>query len=116
MITVTVTNRLEVRPLDRLPAPVLRQIKARLTFANPAYLEAEKRGFWTGNLEREIKGYRIEDDSLIIPRGFTRQLVGILHQAGIRFQVEDQRLVLASVARRLGVSGKPYAQGTSASP
>lgn len=107
MITVRVTNRLEVGQIDRLPAHVLKQIKNRLSLQNPAYLEAEKRGFWTGNLEREIKGYEVDGDRLIIPR----ELMGILHRAGVRFQMEDRRRVLPEVAFEFLGTLKDFQQG-----
>jgi hypothetical protein len=39
-------------------SPVLNQIKQRLTFDNAAYLEAEKRGFYTGNIGLNALGGR----------------------------------------------------------
>ena len=73
------------------------QIKDRLTFPNPAYQEAEKRGFSTWNIPQEIRGYQVDGDRLIIPRGFTRQLVGILRGAGVQYRIEDRRRTLAPV-------------------
>jgi superfamily II DNA or RNA helicase len=83
--------------LDGLPGCVRSQIFDRLSFSNPAFLEAEKRGFWTGNLSRVIKGYQRNGDTLTMPRGFARQLVGILKQHGVAYQVEDRRRTLAPV-------------------
>lgn len=97
MIVLRIDNRAHLSPLSEIPGQVATQIKDRLTFANPAYQEAEKRGYWTGNIEQEIVGYQVEGDALVIPRGFTRQLVGILRGAGIRYQVEDRRRAVAPV-------------------
>jgi hypothetical protein len=47
LITITVTNRLQVGPADRISRSVAAKIRARLTFPNPAYLNAEKRGYST---------------------------------------------------------------------
>jgi len=44
--------------------------------------EAEKRGYWTGNIPKKIRGWRQEADRLTVPRGFARQLVAILRGAG----------------------------------
>jgi superfamily II DNA or RNA helicase len=96
VIVLRIDNRAHLS-LPHLPAGVVGQIQVRLTFPNPAYLEAEKRGFYTGNIPREIKGYRVEGDRLIIPRGFTRQLVGILRGAGVQYRLEDRRRTLAPV-------------------
>ena len=45
MVTVRVSNSLEVRPADRLPDAVKEQIRARLTFINPQWEENDKRGY-----------------------------------------------------------------------
>jgi hypothetical protein len=97
LITITVTNRLEVRPVDRIPGFLFRQIKNRLTFVNPARQEAEKRGFYAGHLPREIRGYHIDGDRLTLPRGCGRQVVSILHRAGVQYRIEDRRRVLSAV-------------------
>jgi superfamily II DNA or RNA helicase len=97
MIIIRIDNRTRLTPLRNLPGGVLARIKRRLTFINPAFLEAEKRGFWTGNMDQEIKGYQVDSDTLVIPRGFTRQLVMILHQAGVQCRIDDCRRTLASV-------------------
>jgi len=69
MVTLTINNQAHLYQLNRLPGAVLAQTKGRLTFPNPAYLETEKRGFYTGNIPREIKGYRVEGDALARPPG-----------------------------------------------
>ncbi len=99
MLLLTVTNIVTLSPVSRLPAAVLGRIKSRLTFTNPARQEAGKRGFYTGNIPRQIRGYRLNDgrDRLVIPRGVTAQLVGILRGAGVEFKLEDRRRVLPEV-------------------
>ncbi|MFZ5448165.1 MAG: DEAD/DEAH box helicase [Thermodesulfobacteriota bacterium] len=92
-----ITNQTRLSPLSALFVSVAARIMDRLTFANPAHAEAEKRGFSTWNIPAEIKGYSLAGDVLITPRGFTRQLVGILRGAGVRYQLEDQRRTLAPV-------------------
>jgi hypothetical protein len=84
--------------IGHLPVTVADRIKGRLTFPNPAFLEAEKRGgFYTGNLEQEIVGYQVGTDVLSVSRGFARQLVGILRSAGVQFKLDDRRRTLAPV-------------------
>jgi hypothetical protein len=73
-MNVTVDNQTRLFPLSALPGGVVSRLKARLIFANPAFLEAERRGYWTGDLDREICCYDLDADTLILPRGFTRQL------------------------------------------
>ncbi len=97
MITLRIDNLAILYSASGLSGAVLSQIKNRLSFPNPKYLENEKRGFSNWNIPQEIKGYRIEGDSLIIPRGFSRQLVGIFRGASVEFKVEDRRRVLPEV-------------------
>lgn len=92
-----IDNRAHLGPVSRLPGPVLNQLKARLTFPNPAYLEAERQGRYTGHITREVRGYRVEADALVIPRGFVRQVVEILKRAGVQYRIDDRRRTLAPV-------------------
>ncbi len=96
MITLSIENSTKLS-LNGLSRFVVNQIADRLTFPNPAYEEAEKRGFSTWNIDREIKGYSLDGDVLTMPRGFTRQLIVILNKSGIRYRVEDHRRVLPDV-------------------
>jgi superfamily II DNA or RNA helicase len=95
MITLTVTNRIELN--GPLPEQVRDTIEDRLTFKNPAYEEAEKRGFSTWNIPPEITGYQVDGDRLITPRGFARQLIGILNKSGVQYQLDDHRRTLPEV-------------------
>lgn len=97
IMRILIDTHANLYPLSRLPGAVADRVKDRLTFPNPAHQEAEKRGFYTGNIPREIKGYRIEGDRLVIPRGFTRQLIGILKNAGVQYRIEDRRRTLPEV-------------------
>lgn len=97
MVTLSIDYQTRLHPLASFPTGVLARIKAPLTFPNPACQEAERRGFYTGNIPREIRGYQIEADTLTIPRGFARQLVGIIKGAGIRYRIEDHRRTMAPV-------------------
>ncbi len=97
MVTLKVDNQAHLYPASELPGSVLNQIKDRLTFPNPAYREAEKRGFSTWNVPQQITGYRQEGGALIAPRGFTQQLVGILRGAGVQYRLEDRRRTLPAV-------------------
>ena len=97
MINFKIDNLAHLYPASHLPRSVATQIRARLTFDNPAFLEAEKRGFYTGNIPREIRGWGQEADRLTVPRGFTAQLVGILRGAAVQYRIEDRRRTLPEV-------------------
>jgi hypothetical protein len=94
---LSIDSQAQLWAVKKLPDNVLVNLLDRLTFLNPAYLEAEKRGFYTGNIPPEIRGYQVDGDVLTMPRGFTRQLVGILKKSGIQYRVEDHRRVLPQV-------------------
>jgi superfamily II DNA or RNA helicase len=82
---------------SELRAAVLEQIKRQLTFPNPLYLEAEKYGRSTRNIPLFLRGYGVVGDDILVPRGFTYQLLALFREEGIDFQVDDQRQVLAEV-------------------
>jgi len=94
---ISIDKKICLYPLSQLPYSVVTQIKTRLTFDNPAHQEAERRGFSTWNILREIRGYRMNADVLTVPRGFTQQLEGILRGAGVQYKIEDWRRTLPEV-------------------
>lgn len=87
MVKITVDRSLTLFPANMLPTAAAHHLRDRLTFPNPAFLESEKRGFSTWNIPQQIKAYQVEGDPLIIPRGFTRQVVSILHRAGVQYRI-----------------------------
>jgi len=97
MITLTIENILSLHPLQKIPMAVLSRIMGRLTFDNPRFLENEKRGFSTWGIPKHIKGYEMDEDSMTIPRGFTRQLIAILKDAGLQFTLYDRRRTLPDI-------------------
>lgn len=97
MITLRVNNQAHLAPLSGIPSPLLVRVKSRLTFDNPEYGEAVRRGFSTWNIPREIKGWQETDGGLIIPRGATRQVVDILKAWGLVYRIEDHRRTLPPV-------------------
>jgi superfamily II DNA or RNA helicase len=73
------------------------EIKRRLTFPNPEYLEKKKRGFYTRNTPREIECYTRLPDSLSFPRSFTGQAIRIAKQNNESIQITDNRRTLPAV-------------------
>lgn len=97
MITVTINNRVHLSPLSRIPRGLAGELRDRLTFINPQWEENERRGFSNWQTPKELCYLETRGDRLIIPRGFTRQLIGILKNAGVRYQIDDHRRTLAPV-------------------
>ena len=73
------------------PSSLEREIWRRLTIENPAYLEAEKRGRWTGNIDRHVCLYDQPDIGVLaVPRGFTSGIAKMASRSGIPYELEDQ--------------------------
>jgi len=90
----TVTNKIEIRGA---PAGFISTVRDRLTFANPKWLENNKRGYWNGRTPKLLKCYKRTANGLLIPRGFIQQLIGIARAQGIRYRLEDRRRILPEV-------------------
>jgi superfamily II DNA or RNA helicase len=96
-VRLLIDKRLILGPLSQTPPGVVSQVKERLSFPNPAFLEAERLGFSTWNISPEIRGYRMVGDAMIVPRGFAAQLVAILRRAGVEYRLADWRRTLPPV-------------------
>ena len=84
--------------LHDAPGPFRAALMDRLSFENPAYLENEKRGRWNGNTPLVLKFYRtLKDGTLVVPRGFSGQVIALAQRYGVRFEFDDKRRVLPSV-------------------
>ena len=64
-----ISNKLTISPSDSCYSAALALCKTELTIANPAFVQAERMGFWTGNIPREIRLYITDSDNLILPFG-----------------------------------------------
>jgi superfamily II DNA or RNA helicase len=94
---IEITNQTRLFPLSALPGNVAARIRDRLTFPNPQWEENEKRNFSNWQTPAEIKGYRMDGDALVIPRGATRQVLQIIKAAGLPYRLEDHRRTLPGV-------------------
>jgi hypothetical protein len=97
MIQIRVQNQIQLSPADELPPGVLDSIRLRLSFSNPAYLENIRLGYSNYQTPEMIRGYRIKENSMIIPRGFFPSLVWQLKQGDVSYRVDDRRRLLAPV-------------------
>ena len=100
---------------------VTKVIQNRLTFTNPKWEENEKRGFSNWQTPRELCFLEKHGYVLAMPRGFTRQALGILKYHGVTYELADRRRVLprwiSPFKANSGTSRlrrfKPYSPGTS---
>jgi len=83
--------------LQGIPQPLDRELTDRLTFPNPAYLEAERMGRWLGELDEYLCCYERTTDGLLVPRGYTRQLIGLCKRYCVQYDIDDQRRTLPEV-------------------
>jgi len=82
-----------------------------LTLPNPKFQEAQGRGRYTGNIHRDLKYYGMEPDgSMILPRGFARQLIDLCRKHRESFQIDDQRRMLTNVDFQFQGQLKPFQQ------
>ncbi|MDY6830983.1 MAG: DEAD/DEAH box helicase [Thermodesulfobacteriota bacterium] len=82
-----------------------------MTLPNPDFVQAEKYGRYTGNLDPELRFY--EDyggDAITFLRGYARQVAGMLKQAGADFTIEDYRRTLDPLPFEFKGTLRPYQQ------
>ena len=93
MLKLKVYSMIEINP-EEIPGFLVQEIKQDLTLPNPQYVNAERLGFWTGGLDREIFLYRHKEGRLILPRGYGPELVKLLKKHSIPYQMDDRRVTL----------------------
>ncbi|MGD0230108.1 MAG: DEAD/DEAH box helicase [Syntrophorhabdales bacterium] len=91
---IILDNRLTI---SNPPASFQAELRDRLTFPNPQHEEAEKQGRWTGDIERVIRGYRLTESGLIVPRGFAGHAIRLARRQGVPFRFDDRRRTLPPV-------------------
>jgi len=86
----------------------IQEIRRRLTFDNPAFIEKQKRGFSTWDTDREIQCFDSSPGGLSFPRGFSGQACRIAKRYGEQLQIEDRRRELPEVDFTFGGQLKPF--------
>ncbi len=109
MITLTINNRVAVS-LDELPPLMGEQLQERLTFSNPVWLENEKRGYSNWKVPETLRLFHLSKGRLFMPRGFIGQALGLLQEAGLTWQINDQRRILPEVEFQFTGKLKDYQQ------
>lgn len=102
---ITIKNKLF---LQDIPGSLGKTIKSRLTFANPKYLENERMGRWNGEIPEYLRFYEESRGSLIVPRGYIRQLINLCRQNNVRLQLIDQRRLLPEVSFTFNGMLRPF--------
>lgn len=84
------------------------EIKERLTFQNPKWLENDRMGYWNGNTPEYLRHYREVRTGLMIPRGFGGQLVSLARNRKVPFRIEDRRRALSEINFHFKGTLKPF--------
>jgi superfamily II DNA or RNA helicase len=85
---ITVSNHLI---LENVPPQIDHEISARMTFKNPEWIENDRMGRWNGETSEYLTFYKRLPEGLTLPRGFTRQIIGLCNRRGIAYHIEDRR-------------------------
>lgn len=64
-----ISNKLIISPSDECYPVAKLFCENELTLDNPAFRQAERMGFWTGNIPRKIRLYTTDSGNLILPFG-----------------------------------------------
>jgi len=92
---ITITSKLKLTDTSQRMVKIL---ASALTILNPKYIESQKMGRYTGKIPQHLKYYGMEPDgSMILPRGFARQLIFLCRKHGEQFSIDDQRRILPEV-------------------
>ena len=98
--------------LEDAPYQIIDALRKELTITNPAYLDAEKMGRWTGNIPKTINYWRTEEIDtptpygrlpshtkrvFAIPRGYLRALGRKCAQESLTYTIIDNRRTLPLV-------------------
>lgn len=102
---IIISNEIHISDIDARTSKLIRE---RLSMPNPAYIDAERMGRWTGQIPRTLEFYTRTDRGLSIPRGFIRQIRGICRGEGIRYEVVDYRRTLPLVSFTFNGTLKPF--------
>ena len=85
-----------------------RHVRNLFTIENPKFVEAEKMGRYTGDLEPELRFFNVVSGGLSCPRGAAGRLYDICTQHGEQITVMDERLELTPVDFAYNGTLRPY--------
>jgi superfamily II DNA or RNA helicase len=103
---IEISNTLRVKCC---PEDLTTEIRSKLTFTNPRWLENEKMGRWQGDTPRLLKCYEIDrSGNLVFPRGFIDRLISICRALDEPVEFEDLRRVLPKVGFDFAGKLRPY--------
>ncbi len=97
--------------LSDIPLEIEQALIQRLRFQNPKWLENRRMGRWNKDTPEFLKFYeKAGTGSLILPWGYTRQVILLCRRYQIQYQLEDKRRCLPDVAFDFSGKLKPFQQ------
>ena len=85
--------------LSQIPEDLQKNLKERLQFPNPKWVENHRMGRWNRGVPKVLKFYhKIRGNGLWIPRGYLRQLILLCRNMNIAYDIEDQRRSLPEIS------------------
>lgn len=93
---VTISNDIKFI-MGEAPSTLVREIRNDLTLDNPAYIQAEKHGFSTHEINEKLPFYKWDSNTLSLPRGYGADLAELFKEHHIKVRWDDQRLTLPPV-------------------
>ena len=103
---IVINNKITLKDM---PLELSEELKGRLSFINPKWIENDRMGYWNGETPRTLKFYEVTDNgSLVIPRGFIRQLLSLCRREDVTFHIEDAMRVLPDVSFSFEGKLRPY--------
>ena len=80
------------------PLVLAHELRERLTFRNPKWIENDRLGYWNGDTPTLVQCFQgLGGNSLAVPRGFTRQLLRLCRKHDVAFEIIDARRSLPPV-------------------
>lgn len=88
---------------------ILSRIIRENTFDNPLFISNQKAGRRNWQTPKSIETFKLSGETLILPRGYLKQLIDICQEHEINFAIDDQRCATNSVIfPEMGVTFRPY--------
>lgn len=78
--------------LEGVSEEVIKQCKNANTFLNPTFKSNEQAGRSNWQTEEKITTFHYKDEGLVLPRGFMRDLLNILREHDIEYEIIDERI------------------------
>jgi superfamily II DNA or RNA helicase len=105
-LKVTINRSLR---LNRVPPTLLEMLVERFQMVNPKWLENHRMGRWNRGTKKTLRFYRrLGKNGIILPRGYTRQLILLLKRQNLAYCIDDQRRLMPAVNFSFKGKLKPF--------